>query len=149
MKYTVVRDTREKDGKGWSFASDAKCNGTVIKKLETGDYSLEGYENNICLERKGVITEWAANVIDDRFWRELERMRGIEHPYIILEFTMNDIVTYPPPHLKKYGCRVSGAFILKKTVEVMQYAQVVFAGKSGKQVAAAILYEHFLLITKK
>ena len=48
-RYTVVRDTREKPGYGWSWEEHThskrrppNCDGTVTKTLKTGDYSLIG-----------------------------------------------------------------------------------------------------------
>ena len=49
--YTVIRDTREKDEKGWGFKSSKYCAGTIEEKLDTGDYSLYGWAQHLCIER--------------------------------------------------------------------------------------------------
>ena len=48
--YTVIKDTREQNG--WSFSQYDKCAGMEIGTLHTGDYTLRGFEDVICIERK-------------------------------------------------------------------------------------------------
>ena len=45
-----------------------------IKKLDEGDYKLEG-NDTICIERKGNLNEIMANITQARFKRELERAK--------------------------------------------------------------------------
>ena len=56
--YLVYRDTREKDG--WDFAQSGYCAGTEPQTIKTGDYTLHGYENHLCIERKGNVSELAS-----------------------------------------------------------------------------------------
>ena len=53
--YTVIRDTREQEGYTFEKFTGryTSCNGMIIKKLDTGDYSLVGLEDKLCIERKG------------------------------------------------------------------------------------------------
>lgn len=92
-KYTVIRDTREKTG--WYFFESQKCAGMIERKLDTGDYSLEGFENIVCIERKASVAELAANIVQKRFTNELHRMQSIPNRYLILEFNLEDILGYP------------------------------------------------------
>ena len=52
--YKVIKDTREQDG--YTFESFTgrytSCKGMVVKKLDTGDYSLEGLEDRLCIEKR-------------------------------------------------------------------------------------------------
>jgi len=144
MKYVVIRDTREKEGHGWSWRKSKYCDGTVSRKLDTGDYTLEGMENYLTIDRKGSIAEWAKNVTEARFERELERLDAIQHPWILLEFNMNDVLNYPvgsgiPKYKWKY-LKFRGPFILKKMTEMtMRHrARIVLCGGSGKEVASNI-----------
>lgn len=50
-KFKVIRDTREKVGY-WDFVPDDRCSGTIEKAVQTGDYTLVGYEDVLCIERK-------------------------------------------------------------------------------------------------
>ena len=134
----------EKEKKGWVWRKSKYCAGTVTRKLDTGDYTLEGMENYLTIERKGSISEWAKNVTEGRFERELERLDGIQHPWILLEFNMQDVMNYPvgsgiPKYKWKY-LKFRGPFILKKMTEMMMNHRVniVLCGGSGKEVAANI-----------
>ncbi len=147
-KYVVVRDTREKDGQGWSWNKSKYCGGTVTRKLDTGDYTIEVDGNCmsdfISIERKGSVSEWAKNLTEARFERELERLEEIDYPWIILEFNMSDILNYPVgsgiPRYKWKYLKFKGPFILKRMTEIMiKYrTQIVLCGENGKEVASNI-----------
>ncbi|MCW4042004.1 MAG: hypothetical protein NWE83_14790, partial [Candidatus Bathyarchaeota archaeon] len=58
--YDVVKDTREQDG--WFFSEYDKCSGMEVRGLHTGDYTMKGYEDVVCIERKGCVSEIAMNL---------------------------------------------------------------------------------------
>ena len=97
--FTVIKDTREQDG--YTFIKEKargfECLGMINKKLDTGDYSLLGFEDKICIERKASTSELANNLGKDkyRFLKEIERMRAFPHKFIILEFTLEDLMNFP------------------------------------------------------
>jgi len=126
------------------FDSSNSCEGTVSEKLDTGDYSLSGYEDVFTIERKGSISEFAQNVVQDRFEKELQRMEDIKYGYIILEFNMEELIQYPASlklnyHQKK-KIRLRGSFILKRLIEfsILYKTKILFCGEHGKQVADSI-----------
>ena len=82
-KFLVVKDTREKDG--WYFKESDYCQGMIDQKLDTGDYSVQGLEDVLCIERKGSVSEIANNIVDKRFDRELDRMKEFKYKFLILE----------------------------------------------------------------
>jgi|TARA_R100000900_G_scaffold137044_1_gene115302 ERCC4-type nuclease len=143
-KYTVIRDTREHNDKGWLFDTSARCDGTSTSKLDTGDYSIEGLEDIFCIERKGSVSEFARNVTENRFERELERLESFKYPFIILEFEMSDIIDYPKnsgiPYRQRNQLRFKGPFILKRLLEFqMKYkTKILLCGRRGKEVASSI-----------
>jgi ERCC4-type nuclease len=94
-KFTVIRDTREKTAHGWSFDPDAYCEGTVIDKVDTGDYTIEGLEDFICIERKQSIDEFAHNCIEKRWQKCMQRMSECRHSFLIFEFPWADVDNYP------------------------------------------------------
>ena len=51
--FTIIKDTREQEGYTFEPSSSRyhTCNGMVLEKLDTGDYSLKGLEDKICIER--------------------------------------------------------------------------------------------------
>jgi len=143
-KYTVIRDSREKEGKGWEFRASANCYGTKVEKLDTGDYTLLGYENLFIVERKGRISEWASNVIQKRFYNELKRLAEFEYPYILLEFDMKDLIKYPMssgiPKKKWRYIKMRGPVLLRKTFEIMidYNIPIIFCGKFGQEVITSL-----------
>ena len=144
MKYTVIRDTREHRDKGWTFVGSTRCEGTEITKLDTGDYSIKGMEELFCIERKGSVTEFARNVTENRFEKELQRLESFKYPFIILEFSMSDILDYPKnsgiPYKKRAQLKFRGSFILKRLIEFqMQYkTKILVCGDRGREVASSI-----------
>lgn len=150
IKYHVIKDTREKNG--YKFGEYENCLGTIQKRLETGDYSIEGFEHLLCIERKASVEELAHNLGQekDRFQREIERMSNYHYKFIVLEFTVQDLLDFPektkiPEHLKK-DIRIHGKFILKRLLEFqLNYdIHVVFAGnKENAFYYIASLFKRF------
>lgn len=110
----IIRDTREKDQHGWSFGEIE----TIDQKLDTGDYTLVGLEDIICIERKKSPSEVAINIGSDRvrFNKELERMKSFKLAYIICEFSLESLISFPKgsniPKSLQAKVRVGGKFLL-------------------------------------
>jgi hypothetical protein len=141
--YTVVRDTREQQG--WDFPAKDPCLGTVDGCLKTGDYSLVGFETALSVERKRSTGEWAANVFQARFERELERLVAFKDAWVIWEFTVEDIVLFPSnsgiPRPRWRSLRVTPQLLLKRTLELMRAFPAVHfvpAGRDGRSVASSL-----------
>lgn len=143
-KFTVIRDTREKENHGWQFNKSKYCRGTENSTMATGDYTLVGFEDKFVIERKGSISEWAGNVFQDRFEKELQRLEDIPYSFILLEFNMSDIVNYPMgsgiPKSKWRYLRVTGTSLLRRTLEFMvQYnTKIILCGNKGKDTALSL-----------
>ena len=121
-RFTVLRDTREKPQHGWHFDEDAYCAGTEIHKLDTGDYTIRGLEDVLCVERKKTIDEFASNCIQERWTRCLERMSQFKHSYLLLEFSKYVLNNYPysssaPPKIKR-KLRMSSKFIRRNIYNI-------------------------------
>lgn len=143
--FVIIRDTREKRRKGWKWGKGNGCAGTVERTLQTGDYSVEGLEDFVVVERKGRTSEWAKNVTEQRFENELERLNLIPHSYILLEFTMEELARYPMgsgiPKYLLHKVRIGGKYILKRMEEMAAHynISIVLCGKDGKEFAFDIL----------
>lgn len=114
--FNIVVDTREQ--KPWTFAA---CN-TVKKKLDTGDYSIEGLETILCIERKNSVSEIANNISESRFKDELDRMSSYLYKFILLEFNLQDVLNYPkgsavPPRMWS-KIKIRPPYILKYLTEL-------------------------------
>jgi len=124
-------DTREQTP--WEIRSE-KISDVRVRKLDTGDYTVLGLEDKLCIERKKSVSEVATNVTEKRFERELERMEAYPHSFLILEFSIDDVMAYPVgsniPKSKWRKIRVRGPFIMKRLEEIMvrHNVTVVFCG---------------------
>jgi len=71
--------------------------GAITRTLRTGDYSLDGLEDKICVERKskadlfGSLGHGRARVE-----REFQRMAGFDYAAIVIEANLSDLLTPPP-----------------------------------------------------
>lgn len=94
-KYTVIKDTREQDG--WFFSEYDRCEGMEVGTLHTGDYTLKGFEDVVCVERKASVSEIATNLGKKKkaFYNEMERMKDFHFRYMLLEFSASDVIDYP------------------------------------------------------
>ena len=109
----IIIDTREQTP--WHFEKTSAT--TTFRKLDTGDYAIDGMEDILCIERKKTVSEIATNITDSRFKRELERMAEFRHKILILEFDYRHIDSFPEgskiPKRLKDKVRIRGPYIIK------------------------------------
>lgn len=145
-QYNAIKDTREREGHGYTFFKSSMCLGTVRRKLDVGDYCLEGFEQIFAIERKGAVTEFVANLTQARFKKELERGAHLKHIWLLLEFNMTELIDYPKikevPRKLLRRIRFKGHAALMRTLELqIQYpnVHVLFVGPDkGLEVAGSI-----------
>jgi len=66
--------------------------------LETGDYSLDGHENEVAVERKSLTDLYGTlGGGRQRFEAEVERLAVMSHAAIVIEATWDRIMREPPP----------------------------------------------------
>ena len=134
-KPTLIIDTREK--KPLNITCGRVYANIIRDKLDTGDYSIDGLQEYLCIERKGCVTEVARNLFEDRFIRELDRMNH-KYSFVIFEFTCEELLRYP------YGCglssrtiktiRMNGKLLTSRLIELqLKYPHIhfVFAGTNA------------------
>ncbi len=139
MGFNVIIDTREKTP--WNMTNACSSIDDIITtKLPTGDYAIEGMEDVLCIERKRSVSELANNITKDRFWNEMERMKKIPHSFLVLEFSIDDILKFPigsnVPKNMWSKIRVKGQYILLKLSEIqVDYGiDVVFCGDTDNAI---------------
>ena len=123
--FTIIKDTREQDGYTFEPSSSRyhTCKGMINRKLDTGDYSIEGLEDKLCIERKASVVEFANNIGHDtvRFTKEIERMKEFPHRFIILEFSLSDVMNFPEgsniPEQDWGKLKITNKFMLRKIME--------------------------------
>lgn len=135
--YTVIKDTREQDG--WLFSEYDKCSGMQISTLHTGDYTMKGFEDIVCIERKACASEIAMNLGRKKipFQAEMERMKDYSFSFIICEFDMDDVLKYPEnsrvPKSARSKVKVTGKYLLKCLLEFQIWydTKIIFCGNKN------------------
>jgi ERCC4-type nuclease len=135
--YKVIKDTREQDG--WSFSPYDKCLGMEIGTLNTGDYTLKGFEEVVCVERKACASEIAMTLGKKKgaFNAEMERMKDFPFSFLICEFDMADVLRYPEgsrvPRNLRAKVKVTGKYLLKCLLEFQVWydTKIIFAGNKN------------------
>lgn len=103
---TIICDTREQipylfDGYSWRRAT-----------LKTGDYSLEGFEDRLAVERKNKLDAWAMLSNErKRFERCLERLALLDRAAIIVECSMLEFCQPPPNVFRVNAATAMGSYI--------------------------------------
>lgn len=135
----IVVDTREQAP--WTFEGQGSA--IVRKKLDAGDYSIEGLEHRVAIERKS-LDDWTGTVLRDRarFYRELELMRALEFRCVIIEAGVREILT------GAYKSRVNPQAVLGFIAEVA-VVQSVPVYLAGTRAEAQVLAGTFLRMAGK
>lgn len=126
--FTVVVDTREQHP--WSFrrvSADARQDNrplvvrTVRNALPTGDYSIEGLESQVTIERKSLADAYGTfGGGRDRWERELERMASFSFAAVVIEAGWPSILHYTPPHESASGRRFTGKMFYRSVIAWQQ-----------------------------
>lgn len=123
----IIIDSREK--RPYTFETPYE-----VCKLDTGDYSLRGYEAVFTVDRKATVSELAGNLTTKRFKNELERMAKIPHSFLLLEFSFDDILRFPYgsdiPRKRWRYLKVKAPFIISalSTISIKYGVHVIYAG---------------------
>ncbi len=102
--FLVLVDQREKLPYGFDgLRTDAKHGRRPLKvrtipfHLDAGDYSIEGYESRIAIERKSLADAFGTlGQGRDRFERELQRLASYEVAAVVIEASWADILAGHP-----------------------------------------------------
>ena len=95
----IIIDTREQTP--YQFATITPPPEVTRATLKTGDYSIEGFEDQVTIERKSL--QDAFGTIGKgrrRFIRELERMSSYNFAAVVIEADWNTIIRNPPTRSK-------------------------------------------------
>lgn len=155
--YVVIRDKREKVGYGWTFTKSKyfdrkrppRCIDMELGTLTTGDYTLQGYEDIVTIERKdGFVELWNNYGHRERFEKEMDRMSSFKYAYILIESSITpEVLELSPP---QYKTGVPGKALIKWIITLgMKYnVQILPVGRCGKQMAQLIFEEVIRAETK-
>lgn len=120
----VVIDTREQRPFAFvglrglkSLGSPLMVIDTVRSTLKSGDYSLEGYESQVSIERKSVADLYGTLAKGRaRFERELARLSAMAFACVVVEGEWSELLAYP----ERIGGRVSASSIFRSVLAWQQ-----------------------------
>lgn len=145
--FTLIVDVHEK--KPWIFTPDEVMINIKHEKLKTGDYSIEGFEDEVCVERKNGVAElamWLGR--NKRICNEqLTRMKHMKYKMLIVECPWNYLLTWPqssklPPD-KMATIQISSHFLMARIYDIMDlYGIPVFF--ADNRIYAQHTAEYFL-----
>lgn len=106
------------------------------------------------IERKRNTAEVAMNLFEPRFFKELERMRNFEQPYLFFEFDLENCLSFPVasgiPRSRWDKLRMTGPLMLKMLLELQinyPHVRMLFVNSNRSvQVATSIfkrIAEHY------
>jgi ERCC4-type nuclease len=137
-EFNIIVDTREQNP--WEFGNHT----TSRIKLDTGDYSIEGLEHLLAIERKQSVSEVANNITEKRFPAFLERLSEIPHRFMLFEFDLEDVYNFPIgsdiPKDKWNKLRVSNNYILKylSLININYNIQTIYCGDAANAEKMAV-----------
>jgi hypothetical protein len=91
--YVILQDTREQ--LPWSFEKTELFPTVKRIGLLAGDYTVEGFEQIVAIDRKKSVSEFATNVSEVRWGTFLDKLSNVTLPYIVCEFSLDDILSFP------------------------------------------------------
>ena len=86
---TLIVDTREQE----EYSFDPRLVATVRRALPAGDYSIEGLEDRVAVERK-TLDDFVSTVIHSRarFHEELRKLAGYRAACVVVEAGLIDVL---------------------------------------------------------
>ena len=154
-KPVLIVDTREKTP--WDFEGDDAFADIVYRKLDYGDYSIEGLEDVVTIERKASVNELYTNFTTNkkRIKAEFERMQECRFKFLVIEETceniMNPYMYYVnQKKINKRNIRMPVAVVASNLTELMveKDVRVIFGGESAQSMAKGLLLKIYDLSQK-
>lgn len=123
---TFLIDTREQE----PYEFDPETVGVKRRALTAGDYSLDGFEDQVCIERKS-LQDYVQSVIKqrDRFLREVKKLTEMPHCCIVVEGDLSDIMG------KRYRSGAHPNSVLGATLSLMIDHKIPVCFCSDRQLA--------------
>ena len=100
QNFTIIIDSREQ--RPYTFQNiKLEPPNTIMQGLTTGDYSLVGLEDQICVERKSMIDLFGSvGNGRARFEREMKRLSTFDYAALVIESDLSSIFVNPPGRSK-------------------------------------------------
>ena len=136
----IVIDTREQSP--LTFMKSSVVEGSVRKTLKTGDYSIEGMEHLIAIERKSPMDLFQTmGRGNKRFQRELARTINFDYFAILVECSYMDVIKKNFPNSHRTKMRGNVVMDILFTLKFKYGIDVIFAHDRSE--ATAIIRQTF------
>jgi len=142
----IIQDTREQ--LPLNFRRSKNVEDIITKKLDTGDYSILGYEDKIAIERKSAMDLFGTlGKGHKRFQRELERAVEMDYFCILVECPFISI--YEKSFDNAHRSKMRGDTIIKicYTLKFKYGIDVIFC--NGRKESAMIVKNIFMAYLKQ
>ena len=130
--FNIVVDTREQKPL-WK-------KGVIVKGLKVGDYSIDGYEDKIAIERKSAMDLFGTmGKGNKRFHAELEKARSYDYFAIVIETNYGNI--YNKEFENAYRSKMKGFIVISTLFTFhMKYGVPIFMC-NGRSEAKKVIKE--------
>jgi len=137
---TFLIDTREQQ----PYEFNPETINVKRQALDAGDYSLDGFEDQVCIERKS-LPDYVQSVIKqrERFLKEVKKLSGITHSCVVVECDLADIMG------KRYRSGVHPNSVLGATLSLMIDHKIPVYFCSDRQLARTFTEMYLKRIYKK
>ncbi len=125
-KPILIIDTREQE----PYEFDPETVEVKRQALVAGDYSIDGFEDQVCIERKS-LQDYVQSVIKqrDRFLREVKKLTEMPHCCIVVECDLSDVMG------KRYRSGAHPNSVLGATLSLMIDYKIPVCFCSDRQLA--------------
>jgi len=139
-KPIIIIDTREQE----PYEFDPETVEVKRQALSAGDYSLDGFEDQVSIERKS-LQDYVQSVIKqrDRFLKEVKKLSEIPYSCIVVECDLADIMG------KRYRSGVHPNSVLGATLSLMIDHQVPVCFCSDRQLAKTFVEGYLKRVYRK
>lgn len=132
--FTIICDSREQI----PYLFHGYTCGVKKSGLKTGDYSIQGYEQEICIERKSKEDLYSSlGQGRARFEREFIRMKDYQYKALVIEAALGDVLT-PPARSQMNPTSVLNSLI---SWSIRYGVHIFFA--DTRHLAEALIYQIF------
>lgn len=154
----IIVDTREK--KPWDFEADEAFGEVKYQKLDVGDYSIEGLEDILAVERKANFNELHMNFTSNakRIKAEFDRMKDHKIKILVIEEDCADMFNPSKYYVNKLRARskrpinpkAACAIVASNLTKLIAShgVMVIFGGTRSQSLIRGIMLEVYRLHKK-
>lgn len=155
LKPILLVDTRERTP--WDFSNDEEFGEIKHTKVDAGDYTIEGMETIITIERKASADELLNNFYEnkDRILAEFDRMKDYKFKFIVVEQDLETVMNPQSYYINRSkknrrSPMVPVAVVMENLINIMleHNVHVIFAGSKAAKITKRLLLRAYELHSK-